>query len=170
MTKLARRLGLARYQADERYQAALSACAARDLKAAKVEIDASIELLPNHAEYHAALGYFLLEAKDPRPAKEAFERALALNPFEMLANYGQGLLAYRNKDWTLAAEYFTNALAAQPERAETQYYLAMICHRLGSNEDALEWMQSAAGLFLKAADRRERHCHAWIREFERLLG
>ena len=64
----------------------------------------------------------------------------------MLANYGQGLLAYRNKDWTLAAEYFTNALAAQPERAETQYYLAMICHRLGRNEDALEWMQSAAGL------------------------
>ena len=34
---------MARYQADERYQAALSACAARDLKAAKVEIDASIE-------------------------------------------------------------------------------------------------------------------------------
>ncbi|MDE2748162.1 MAG: tetratricopeptide repeat protein [Chloroflexota bacterium] len=169
MTKLATRLGLARYQADERYHASLKAYAARDLESAKEAIEASIGLLPKHAEYHAALGYFLLEAKDPRLAKEAFERALALNPFEMLANYGQGLLAYRNKDWKLAAGYFTNALAAQPERAETQYYLAMICHRLGRNMAALEWMQSAAGLFLKAADRRERHCHAWIREFERLI-
>jgi Tfp pilus assembly protein PilF len=169
MKNFAQRLGLSRYEADERYQSALSAYNERDFKTARAEIKVSIELLPKHAEYHATLGYFLLEDKDPVLAKEAFERALDLNPYEMLANYGQGLIAYRNKDWKLATVYFTNALAAQPERAETQYYLAMIYHRLGRNMEAIKWMKSAAGLFVTADDRRERHCHAWIREFERLV-
>ena len=169
MTTLARRFGLARYQADERYRAALNAHGERDLKRAKVEIEASIALLPTHAEYHATLGYFFLEDKDIAPAKEAFKRALELHPYEMLANYGQGMIAYRDKDWKRAAVCFSNALAAQPNRAETQYYLAMINHRLGQNAEALKWMKSAEALFLKADDRRERHCQAWVREFERLI-
>ena len=133
------------------------------------EIEFSIELLPKHAEYHAALGYFLLDDKDLVAAKDAFECALALHPYEMLANYGQGVIAYRDKDWKSAAGYLTNALAAQPERAETRYYLAMINHRLGRNSEASQWMKSAAEIFVTADDRRERYCHAWIREFERLL-
>ena len=169
MATLARRFGVARYQADERYRAALNAYGERDLKTAKVKIEASIELLPTHAEYHAALGYFFLEDKDITPAKEAFERALELHPYEMLANYGQGMIAYRDKDWKRAGACFTNALAAQPNRAETQYYLAMINHRLGQNAEALKWMKSAEALFVKAEDRRESHCQAWMREFERLI-
>ena len=68
----------------------------------------AIELLPTQAEYHATLGYFLLEDKDAIGAKGAFARALELHPYEMLANYGQGMIAYRNKDWQKAAACFTN--------------------------------------------------------------
>ena len=169
MTTLAQRLGAARYQADERYRAALGAYGNRDLETAKAEVAASIELLPKHAEYHAALGYLLLEDKDIASAKEAFGRALEIHPYEMLANYGLGLIAYRDKDWQTAGARFTNALAANPERAETQYYLAMVYHRLGQNALALQWMRSAETAFAKAEDRREKHCHAWIREFNRLI-
>ncbi len=168
-TALKRRFGVARYQADERYRAALKAQGERDLTTAMQEIEASIALLPSHAEYHAVLGFFLMGGKDLAPAKEAFQRALDLQPYEMLANYGLGAIAYRDKDWKRAAFYFTNALAAQPERAETHYYLAMANHRLGDNQAALDWMKSAEALFVNAEDRRESHCQAWIREFERLI-
>lgn len=168
-TALKRRFGVARYQADQRYRAALMAQSERDLNTAMQEIEAAIALLPSHAEYHAALGFFLLGGKDLDPAKEAFQRALAVHPYEMLANYGLGAIAYRDKDWKRAAACFTNALAAQPERAETHYYLAMVKHRLGDNQTALDWMKSAAALFVDTEDRRESHCKAWIREFERLV-
>ncbi|MCY3917035.1 MAG: tetratricopeptide repeat protein [Chloroflexi bacterium] len=169
LNALKRSFGVSRYQADERYRAALNAHGERDLKTAMQEIEASIALLPSHAEYHAALGFFLLESKDLAPAKEAFQRALALQPYEMLANYGLGAIAYRDKDWKRAAAFFSNALAAQPERAETHYYLAMVKHRLGDNQAALDWMKSAEALFAKSEDRRESHCQAWIREFARLI-
>lgn len=168
MSSLVRRLGAARYRADERYYSALSAYAQRDLEAAMAEIDVSIELFPAQAEYHATLGFFLLEAKDSIASKEAFARALALHPYEMLANYGLGMIAYRDKDWTNAGDYFTKALAAQPQRAETRYYLAMVNHRLGENAQAITWMTSAEELFAKAGDGRENHCRAWLREFARL--
>ena len=166
---LARRLGLSRYEADERFRAALSAYSGRNLKAAKAEAELAIELLPTQAEYHATLGYFLLEDRDAIGANEAFARALELHPYEMLANYGQGMIAYRNKSWQTAAACFTNALAADPSRAETQYYLAMVNHRLGHNSEAVKWMQAAAAAFGESEDQRERHCHAWIKEFIRLI-
>lgn len=166
---LARRLGFSRYQADERFRAALSAYSERNLKAAKAEVEFAIELLPTRAEYHATLGYFLLEDRDAIGAMEAFARALEFHPYEMLANYGQGTIAYRDKDWERAAACFTNALAADPSRAETQYYLAMVNHRLGHNSEAVKWMKSAAGAFAESEDQRERHCQAWIKEFARLI-
>ena len=169
MGTFARRFGPARYQADERYRSALGAFIRRDLESAKAETTAAIELLPSHAEYHAALGYFYLEDKDIASAKAAFERALELRPYEMLAHYGRGIIAYRDKNWKAASVSFTSALTAQPQRAETQYYLAMTCHRLGQNAEALTWMRSARAQFLKAGDKRERHCQAWLPEFERLV-
>lgn len=169
MTTFAKRFGATRYRADEHYQAALSAYGERNLNAAIGELELSIELLPTHAEYHATLGLILLEGKDYSAAKVAFERALELHGYEMLANYGLGIIAYREKAWQRAADCFSNSLAAQPQRAETHYYLAMVNHRLGQNAQAMTWMKSAAARFASAEDRRESHCYAWLREFERLL-
>ncbi len=168
MTSLAQRLGITRFDADQRYRAGLAAFAARDQRAAINEVQAAIELLPNHAEYHAALGLLLLEDKQKAAAVEAFDEALRLNPYEALANYGKGMIAYRAKDWRVAEGNFLNALAAQPQRAESQYYIGMVKHRLGQNAEALEWMQSAAVAFAADNDRRESHCTAWLREFEKL--
>lgn len=169
MLRLAQVLGLSRYEADERFRAALRAYSERNLKAAMAEVESAIELLPTHAEYHATRGYFLLEDKDAIGAMEAFARALELHPYEMLANYGQGMIAYRDKNWEKAAACFNYALAADPSRAETQYYLAMVNHRLGHNSEAVKWMQAAAAAFTDSEDQRERHCQAWIKEFLRLI-
>ncbi len=168
MKKMWQRLGLSRYQADERYALALSAFAKKDMPGARAEIQAALELLPRHAEYHAALGLFQLEGKAARQAAVAFERALALDPYDMLANYGLGALAYREKNWQSAEQFFLTALAAKPDRAETQYYLAMACHRQGRNAEAQRWMEAAQARFTKAQDRRQRHCSGWLREFAKL--
>lgn len=168
MTSLAQRLGISRFEADQRYRAGLAAFATRDQRRAIAEFQAAIQLLPNHAEYHAALGLLLLEGKRKADAVAAFDEALRLNPYEALANYGRGMIAYSAKDWLAAEALFFQALAAQPERAETQYYMAMIKHRLGRNEAALDWMRSAAAGFAAKNDKRVNHCRAWIREFEKL--
>ena len=137
MSKLKQVLGLSRFEADEHYTSALRAFRRRELKLAIAEIEAAIALLPRHAEYHAVLGFFLLEDKRTDLATGAFEQALELNPYDMLANYGKGMRAYRAKDWKAAEAFFVNALAAKPARPETQYYLAMVQHRLGQNAEAL---------------------------------
>ena len=168
MASLAQRLGITRYDADQRYRAGLAAFAARDRRSAIAELRAAIELLPNHAEYHAALGLLLLEDKRKADALEAFDEALRLNPYEALANYGKGMIAYRAKDWGDAEGRFLQALAAAPNRAEAQYYMAMVQHRLGRNAEALEWMRAAAAGFAEENDKRENHCQAWMREFEKL--
>ena len=169
MTKLAQRLGIPRFQADEHYRAALAAFISRDLAKAIAELQFAVELLPGHAEYHAALGFVLLDDKQHRKASECFERALKLNPYEMLANYSQGTIAYRAKNWQVAVGYFSAARVAQPERPETLYYLAMVNHRLGRNAEALRWIETAAAGFASSGDRREAHCNAWKQEFHKLL-
>ena len=169
LANLSRWLGSSRYRADEQYRRALRAFVARDLAAAIDELRAAVELLPGHAEYHAALGFMLLDDKRQREAEASFERALELNPHEMLANYGLGMIAYRSKNWQAAQAFFEAALVPQPKRAETLYYLAMAHHRLGRNQEALGLMREAGSRFAKTAHRREAQCSAWAREFEKLL-
>ena len=169
MPNLAQRLGFTRYQADERYRAGLAAFVSRDSDLAIHELQLAAQLLPGHAEYHAALGFVLLDDKRQREARESFEQALSLNRYEMLANYGCGMMAYRAKSWHEALTCFQAAYSAQPERAETAYYIGMINHRLGRNEEAARWMETAAAAFAKAGDRRLSHCKAWLREFQMLL-
>ncbi len=170
MNSFSQRLGLPRYQADEHYRRALRSFARRDLRAAFAELDAAIALLPRHAEYHAVLGLFLFEDKLTQRAGEAFEAALALDAYDMLGNYGRGMLAYRAKDWAVAEGCFRRALAAQPQRAETQYYLAMVNHRLGRNDAATRWMEAAAEAFSANDGRRAQQCESWIGEFSKLLA
>ena len=169
MTKLSHRFGAKRFAADEYYARALQAYQAQRLPEAQEHIESAIELLPNHAEYLAMQGWIHLEGDETGAAKAAFDLALQANPYEMLANYGKGMLAYREKSWDSAAGCFLNALAASPDRPEIQYYLALVRHRQGENAQALQWMDAAKTIFAKASDDREERCHAWLREFEKLL-
>lgn len=169
MARLVQRLGLTRYDADQYYKQALAAYKKKNLEEALAKIDLAIQLLPTLAEYHASRGFFFLEDGVNDKAGESFDVALELNPYEMLANYGRGIIAYDNKNWEEAASYFLDALAAQPTRPETQFYLAMVNHRMRFNDHALQWMREAQQGFAKADDKRERVCERWIREFEKLV-
>ena len=170
MTKLGRRLGGARFEADEHYRLALLAFQRNGLESALGEIAFAISLHPTLAEYHAAQGWFFRENGEKGQARESFDTALELNPYDMLANYAHGMSAYLRKDWQTASSFFMNALAAIPSRPETRYYLALVNHRLGDNDAALRWMRAARDGFVKAADKRDRQSHAWIQEFEKLLA
>ena len=170
MARLVERLGLTRYDADQYYKQALQAYKKRNIEEAYAQIKLAIEFLPSHAEYHAAQGFFYLEDDvQKKKAEEAFDTALSFNPYEMLANYGRGIIAYNDKNWEEASAYFLDALAAQPTRPETQYYLAMVNHRLQNNHQALKWMQEAKNGFEKTGDKRERLSERWVREFEKLI-
>lgn len=169
MAKLTQRLGWTRYDADVHYKRALQAYQQGDFVETQAQMQLAIELLPSHAEYHAAQGFFFLEDDSRSEAIEAFERALSLNPYEMMANYGRGLIAWRDKDWETAESAFWDALAAQPTRPETCYYLALVKHRQGDNAAAWQWMQGAQSGFAKTEDKREKRCRAWMREFVKLL-
>lgn len=170
IVRLAQRLGLTRYDADLHYEQALQAHQQGDFEQAHAQMRLALRLLPNHAEYHAAQGFFFLEDDSQSEASESFARALSLNPYEMMANYGRGIIAWRDKDWEAAAAAFLNALAAQPTRPEVQYYLAMVKHRQGDNAAAWGWMQDAQAGFAKTKDKREERCRAWMREFAKLLA
>ena len=169
MMKLAQRLGWTRYDADEHCKRAIQAYREGDFAQAQAQMRLAIKLLPSHAEYHAAQGFFFLQTGSQDQAMDAFERALSLNPYEMMANYGRGMIAWRQRNWEAAAAAFLDALAAQPTRAETQYYLALVKHRQGDNAAALQWMQAAQSGFVKAQDSRAGRCQAWMREFVKLL-
>lgn len=169
MNSIEQRLGIPRFEADVRYRAGLAAFVSRDLAKSIRELQTAVESLPKHAEYHAALGFVLLDDRQEREASQSFERALCLNPYEMLANYGQGMIAYRNKRWHEALKCFNLAQLAEPDRAETHYYLGMVCHRLGRNAEALRWMERAAARFAENGDRRQSHCAAWMSEFQKLI-
>ena len=169
MTNLARRLGATRYAADQHYTQALQAFDAKRHPEAQKHIENAIDLLPNHAEYQAMLGWIHLRSDATKLAQTAFDLALQANPYEMLANYGKGMLAYRDTDWEVAGTFFFNALAAQPDRPETQYYLALVSHRLDDNTRARHWMQAAEANFASVGDDRVEECQSWIREFEKLL-
>ncbi len=170
MARVTARLGLTRYDADEYYKLALAAYGKKNLEEAILNVENAIALHPHHAEYHAARGFFYMEDGINDKAKEAFDEALAINPYEMLANYGKGQLAYHDKDWDTALNHFIDAVAADPNRPELHYYIALVSHRKGGNDQALQWMIQAQAGFEKADDKRSRDAEKWLREFTKLTA
>ena len=167
MARLAHRLGLTRYEADEHYKQALSAYQKRALDAAILAMNEAIALLPNHAEYYAARGFFYLEDGVKDKASADFEQALQLFSYETLAHYGRGVIAYQSKNWDEAVAHFTDAYRSNPDRPETLYYLALAHHHKGDNAQALPHMQKAHEIFENAGDKRRSDSNKWVRELEK---
>ncbi|MFW5708697.1 MAG: tetratricopeptide repeat protein [Chloroflexota bacterium] len=169
MSRLAQRLGLTRYEADEHYKRALEAYNKNELEHARQEMTYAIELLPTNAEYYAARGLFHLEDSHFDEAQTDFEQALKLYPYEMLAHYGRGRIAYRNRNWEEALAHFADAYRADPERPETLYHLALTYHHLGRNALGLSYMQQAAARFdAQGNTKTRRNAERWIKEMSRL--
>jgi tetratricopeptide (TPR) repeat protein len=173
-----KRFGLTRYDADEYYKQALEAYRKHDLAEAINRITLAIELLPNHAEYYAARGFFYLEdgVRDKADANTGgrkgaipdFEAALKRNKLEMLAHYGRGMIAYQDKNWQEAKAHFLDAYKAAPQRPESLYYLALAYHHNGENAQAKAFIEMAINAF-KDEDKRKADAQKWQREFQRLL-
>ncbi|NJL56685.1 tetratricopeptide repeat protein [bacterium] len=170
MARINQRLGLTRYEADEYYKQALVAYHKKKLDEAILAMDNAISLLPNHAEYYAARGFFCLQDGIEDRATADFEQALRLYPYEVLAHYGRGVVAYGRRNWDEALAHFNDAYRANPNRAETLYYLALTHHRKGNNVLALTYMQQAVTAFEAAEDKRQRDAERWVRELQRLVA
>lgn len=169
MPPLSQRLGLTRYESDELYRQALEAYRKRQMDEAVLKMNDAIALLPTHAEYYAARGFFSLEDGEKKKALEDFQHALKLNPLEMLAHYGRGIIAYGDKNWDEALAHFTDAYRSDPNRAETLYYLAITYHRKTNNAAAKNFMEQALAGMEKSGDKRRGDAQKWLREFQRLL-
>ncbi len=168
MARLVQRLGLTRYEADEHYKQALKAYHKHNMDAAILAMEEAIALLPSHAEYLAAKGFFYLEDGVLEKAMDDFEDALKLHPYETLAHFGLGVIAYQMKRWDEALKHFNDAYRSDPDRAETLYYLALVYHRKGENKQALVYMQQVQEILEAAADRRRNDAARWVRQFEKM--
>jgi tetratricopeptide (TPR) repeat protein len=169
MAGFTRRLGTARFEADEYYQQALEAYRKGRYDAAINALNYGLALLPNRAEYYAARGFIYLEDGVRDKAQADFQEALRLNPLEMLAHYGRGMIAYQSGNMEEALAHFSDAYKADPKRPETLYYLSLIYHRQKQHEIARRLMEVGLG-FLPPEDRRRNDFQKWLREFDKIMG
>ncbi|MCA0454200.1 MAG: tetratricopeptide repeat protein [Chloroflexi bacterium] len=168
MAQFTRRLGTARYEADEYYQQALEAFRKRNYDTAINNMNDAIALQPRRSEFYAARGLFYLEDGVNDKAQADFQQALRLFPQEMLAHYGRGVIAYKTGNMEEALAHFSDAYKGDPTRPETLYYLAMIYHRQQQHETAKRLMEVGMNA-LPADDKRRGDFQKWLREFERLI-
>lgn len=169
MVGFSRRLGTARFEADEYYQQALDGYRKGRYDVAINALNNALALLPKRAEYYAMRGFIYLEDGVRDKAQADLTQALRLNPLEMLAHYGRGMLAYQSGNMEEALAHFSDAYKADPQRPETLYYLALIYHRQKQHEVARRLMDVGMG-FLPAEDRRRNDFQKWLREFDKIIG
>lgn len=169
MAQFTRRLGAARYEADEYYQLALEAFRKRSYDTAINDMNNAIALQPRRAEFYAARGLFYLEDGIDDKAQADFQQALRLYPQEMLAHYGRGVIAYKSGNMDEALAHFSDAYKSDPNRPETLYYLALIYHRQKQQETAKRLMEVGLNA-LPPEDKRRSDFQKWVREFDRLIA
>ena len=168
MARVAARLGLGRYEADKHYHAALQSYRERRLREAVQNMDSALTILPDHPEYLATRSFFHMELGQLEQAERDADAALKVNPYEVLANYIKGVLHFQRREWPEAQQAFMKAWAADTQRAETQYYLALVAHRMGDTQSARRWMQGARALLEALNDKgRLADAEAWLQEFDR---
>jgi len=169
MAQFTRRLGTARFEADEYYRLALEAFRKRSYDTAINDMNDAIALQPRRAEFYAARGLFYLEDGVDDKAQADFQQALRLYPQEVLAHYGRGVIAYKTGNMEEALAHFSDAYKGDPKRPETLYYLALIYHRQKQHEVARRLMDVGMNS-LPPDDKRRNDFQKWLREFDRIIA
>lgn len=169
MAQFTRRMGTARFEADEYYRLALEAFRKRSYDTAINDMNDAIALQPKRAEFFAARGLFYLEDGVEDKAQADFQQALRLYPQEMLAHYGRGVIAYKTGNMDEALAHFSDAYKGDPNRPETLYYLALIYHRQKQHEVARRLMDVGLNA-LPTEDKRRGDFQKWLREFDRIIA
>jgi type IV pilus assembly protein PilF len=115
---------------------------------AKKKLLKALELDPNSAEAHAALGDYYAQVKDPAAANQEYQRALSLSPRDSIILDSYGVFLCNTHQYESANDYFMRAVA-QPAytSAGNSYLNAAICaQQAGNNTRAQAYFQKAIDL------------------------
>ena len=127
------------------HQLRAEGCALRqDLDDAIKEFQAALQLRPNEAELHEALGQLYLNNHSDAEAQSELEKAVELDASRTHALYLLGRLYVQNRDNEKAVPYLQHALRLQPDLAEANEMLGTAYVRLGQFANAVPRLEKAA--------------------------
>ncbi|HKW61825.1 MAG TPA: tetratricopeptide repeat protein [Candidatus Acidoferrum sp.] len=118
--------------------------ARQDLDNAIKEYQAALQLRPNEAELHEALGQLYLDNHSDAEAQTELEKAVELDASRTHALYLLGRLYVQNRDNEKAVPYLERALRLQPDLAEANEMLGTAYVRLGQFANAVPKLEKAA--------------------------
>jgi tetratricopeptide (TPR) repeat protein len=118
----------------------------RDIDNAIKEYQAALQLRPNEAELHEALGEFYLDNHSDGDAQGELEKAVALDPSRTKALYLLGRLYVLDRENEKAVPYLQRALRLQPNLNEASGLLGTAYVRMGQFADAIPKLEKAAPL------------------------
>jgi len=116
----------------------------RDPEGAFKEFHLALQLRPNEAELHEALGELYLDNQDDDHAQNELQQALALDPSRAHALYLLGRLCVKKQENDKAVAYLQRALRLQPDSAEASSLLGRVYIRLGQFANAVPSLEKAA--------------------------
>ncbi len=128
-----------------------SAVQAQKLDEAEGDYKQAIDLAPNDAGPHAALGnLYLLEHKDPA-AQAEFMRVLELDPKNAPAHMALGNLYNQQAQYSMAEAQYRAALAIDPSKSNYHADLGGVLAREGRSAEAQTELRTAIGFDPKNA-------------------
>lgn len=118
----------------------------RDVDDAIKEYQVALQLRPNEAELHEALGEFYLDNHTDEDAQKELEKAVALDPSRTKALYLLGRLYVQDRENERAVPYLQRALRLQPNLNDASGLLGTAYVRMGQFADAIPRLEKAAPL------------------------
>ena len=116
----------------------------QDLDGAIKEYQAALQLRPDDAELHEALGHLYLDNHSDAEAQSELEKAVSLDASRVHALYLLGRLYVQNRENEKAVPYLQRALRLQPDLAEANEMLGTAYVRLGQFANAVPKLEKAA--------------------------
>jgi adenylate cyclase len=121
----------------------------RDLEEAKRTSAHALELDPNLAEAHVAIGQALAIQRQFKDAAAEFERGIELDSTSFNAYYFYARSSFEAGDLEKAVQLFEKAHRSRPEDYQAIALRALALHELGRADEAREADQQAVGLVNK---------------------
>lgn len=114
--------------------------------AALLEFQRSLEIDPNYADGHIAVGNVFMARQRPEQALICYQRALALNGDSAKAHSNLGIALQRLGRSDDAIESYRQALALDPNFADAHINLGTVLHESGKLTEALDCYRQALAL------------------------
>ena len=110
------------------------------------EYEAALQLRPDEAELHEAMGEFYLDNRSDEDAQKELEKAVALDPSRTKTLYLLGRLYVLDNQNEKAVPFLERALQLQPNLNEASGLLGTAYIRMGKFADAVPSLEKAAPL------------------------